>query len=86
MKETVEEQSRCWENLIEKQQAEEKQLNNQQVEQQCITFQQLLLEAQKQRKKDIEARQKKLDFPFRIDNPKPYFFLSIFLFIERQIN
>ena len=45
--------------MIERQQTEEKQLNNERVEQQCICFQQLLMEAQKQRKKDIELRQKK---------------------------
>lgn len=59
IKEMVEEQSRLWANLIERQQNEEKLLNNEHVEQQCIHFQQLLQEAQKQRKKDIEARQKK---------------------------
>jgi hypothetical protein len=59
MKEIVEEQSRLWANLIERQQNEEKQLNNEHVEQQCVYFQQLLQEAQKLRKKDIEARQKK---------------------------
>ena len=59
IKETVDEQSKAWASLIERQQNEEKQLNNEQVEQQCVCFQQLLLEAQKQRKKDIELRQKK---------------------------
>lgn len=59
MQELVKEQSVAWAKLIEKQQNEEKQLNNEQVEQQCFQFQQLLLEAQKQRKKDIELRQKK---------------------------
>ena len=59
MKELVEEQSRVWANLIERQQTEDKQLNNEHVEQQCVHFQQLLQEAQKQRKKEIEARQKK---------------------------
>lgn len=59
MKELVDEQTKSWANLIERQQAEEKQLNNEQVEQQCICFQQLLQEAQKQRKKDIELKHKK---------------------------
>lgn len=59
IKETVDEQTKSWANLIERQQTEEKQLNNERVEQQCICFQQLLMEAQKQRKKDIELRQKK---------------------------
>lgn len=59
MKEIIDEQSKLWANLIERQQNEEKQLNNEQVEHQCQTFQQLLMEAQKQRKKDIEIRQKK---------------------------
>jgi hypothetical protein len=59
MKEIIDEQSKLWANLIERQQTEEKQLNNEQVEHQCQTFQQLLMEAQKQRKKDIEIRQKK---------------------------
>lgn len=58
MKDTVQEQSRLWANLIERQQNEEKQLNNEHVEQQCVQLLQLLQEAQKQRKKDIEARQK----------------------------
>ena len=52
----VEEQNRLWASLLERQQSEEKQLNNEQVEQQCVQFQLLLAEAQKQRKKDIEAR------------------------------
>jgi hypothetical protein len=55
----VDEQSRLWANLIERQQSEEKQLNNEHVDQQCVNFQQLLQDAQKQRKKDIESRQKK---------------------------
>lgn len=59
LKEIVEEQSRAWATLIERQQLEEKQLNNDHVEQQCVTFQQLLLEAQKTRKKEIEIRQNK---------------------------
>jgi hypothetical protein len=59
MKEIVDEQSRLWASLIERQQTEEKQLNSEHVEQQCINFQLLLQEAQKQRKKDIESRQKK---------------------------
>jgi phosphatidylinositol phospholipase C beta len=59
LKEMVDEQSRLWANLIERQQSEEKQLNNEHVEQQCVNFQQLLQDAQKQRKKDIESRQKK---------------------------
>lgn len=59
MKELVQEQSHLWAKLIEKQQNEEKALNNEQVEQQCVQFQQLLIDAQKQRKKDIEIRQKK---------------------------
>ena len=59
LKEIVEEQSRAWAALIERQQVEEKQLNNEHVEQQCVTFQQLLLDAQKTRKKEIEIRQNK---------------------------
>lgn len=59
MKEVVEEHSRLWANLIEKQQGEEKQLNCEHVEQQCQQLQLLLQEAQKQRKKDVENRQKK---------------------------
>ncbi len=60
MKELVQKQSQLWAELIEKQQNEEKQLNNEHVEQQCLQFQQLLIDAQKQRKKDVEIRQKKL--------------------------
>lgn len=60
MKELVQEQSQLWAKLIEKQQNEEKQLNNEHVEQQCAQFVQLLSDAQKQRKKDLEIRQKKL--------------------------
>jgi len=59
MKQLVDEQSKHWANLIEKQQIEEKHLNNEHVEQQCACFNQLLIEAQKQRKKVIEARQKR---------------------------
>ena len=59
LKEVVEEQTRAWASLIERQQAEEKQLNNEHVEHQCINFQQLLLEVQKTRKKEIEMRQNK---------------------------
>ncbi|CAF0707706.1 unnamed protein product [Brachionus calyciflorus] len=59
MKDMVQEQSRLWANLIERQQNEEKQLNNEHVEQQCVQLVQLLQECQKQRKKDIEAKQKK---------------------------
>jgi phosphatidylinositol phospholipase C, beta len=59
IKETVDEQTKSWASLVERQQVEVKQLNNERVEQQCICFQQLLMEAQKQRKKDIELRQKK---------------------------
>lgn len=59
MKEIVDEQTRIWASLIEKQQMEEKQLNNEQVDQQCVCFQQLLIEAQKQRKKDLELKQKR---------------------------
>ncbi len=55
----VEEQTRLWASLIERQQTEEKQLNNEHVEQQCVQFQQILCEAQKQRKKEIESRQNK---------------------------
>jgi hypothetical protein len=59
LKDIVEEQTRAWAALIERQQAEEKQLNNEHVDQQCLHFQQLLLEAQKTRKKEIEIRQNK---------------------------
>ncbi len=59
LKECVEEQTKMWAALIERQQAEEQQLNNEHVDQQCFTFQVLLTEAQKQRKKDIESRQNK---------------------------
>jgi phosphatidylinositol phospholipase C, beta len=59
LKEVVEEQTRAWATLIERQQTEEKQLNNEHVDQQCIIFQQLLMEAQKTRKKEIEIRQNK---------------------------
>lgn len=59
MKEIIEEQSRAWANLLERQQSDEKALNNEHVEQQCNNFQQLLVEAQKQRKKDIESKQNK---------------------------
>ena len=59
MKEIIEEQSRAWANLLERQQSDEKALNNEHVEQQCVNFQQLLIEAQKQRKKDIESKQNK---------------------------
>lgn len=59
MKEIIEEQSRAWANLLERQQSDEKALNNEHVEQQCGNFQQLLVEAQKQRKKDIESKQNK---------------------------
>lgn len=59
MKEMVQKQSQLWAELIEKQQNEEKQLNNEHVEQQCQQFVQLLIDAQKQRKKDVEIRQKK---------------------------
>jgi hypothetical protein len=59
MKEIIEDQSKSWANLLERQQADEKALNNEHVEQQCVCFQQLLIEAQKQRKKDIESRQNK---------------------------
>lgn len=59
MKEMVQKQSQLWAELIEKQQNEEKQLNNEHVEQQCQQFLALLIDAQKQRKKDVEIRQKK---------------------------
>jgi phosphatidylinositol phospholipase C beta len=59
IKETVDDQSKSWAALIERQRNEQKLLNNEQVEQQCACFQTLLLEAQKQRKKDLEMRQKK---------------------------
>ena len=59
IKEISDEQAKAWASLIERQQNEEKQLNNERVEQQCACFLQLLTEAQKQRKKDIELRQKK---------------------------
>ncbi len=66
MKELVDDQTKSWANMIEKQQSEEKHLNNEHVEQQCACFQQLLQEAQKQRKKEIEIKQKKLAFFFFI--------------------
>lgn len=59
LKDIVDEQTKAWAALIERQQTEEKQLNNEHVEQQCYNFQHLLTEAQKQRKKDIESRQNK---------------------------
>lgn len=59
MKELVQKQSQLWAELIEKQHNEEKQLNNEHVEQQCQQFLQLLVDAQKQRKKEVEIRQKK---------------------------
>ena len=59
IKEISDEQSKAWASLIERQQNEEKQLNNERVEQQCACFLQLLSEAQKQRKKDMELRHKK---------------------------
>lgn len=55
----VQKQSQLWAELIEKQQNEEKQLNNEHVEQQCQQFLALLIDVQKQRKKDVEIRQKK---------------------------
>ncbi len=61
MKDIVDDQTKIWATLIERQQTEDKQLNNEQVEQQCLCFQQLLIEAQKQRKKDMELRQKKFN-------------------------
>lgn len=59
LKDVVEEQTRAWAALLERQQLEEKQLNNEHVDQQCVIFQQLLLDAQKTRKKEIEIRQNK---------------------------
>lgn len=59
LKEIIDEQSKLWAALLERQQAEEKNLNNEQVENQCFQFQQLLIDAQKQRKKEIESRQNK---------------------------
>lgn len=59
IRELVQEQSQLWAKLIEKQQNGEKQLNNEHVEQQCQQMHQLLIDAQKQRKKDAEIRQKK---------------------------
>ena len=59
LKEMVDEQSRAWSALLERQKAEEKQLNVEQMEQQCACLQQLLADAQKQRRKDVEAKQKK---------------------------
>ena len=55
----MDEQACAYTALRERQQSEEKNLNSEQVEQQCFQFQQLLVEAQKQRKKDIELRQNK---------------------------
>ena len=54
--ELVEEQTRAWVALVDRQQQEEKQLNNEHIDQQCNIFEQLLVEAQKQRKKLIDQR------------------------------
>ena len=57
--ELVEEQTRMWVALVERQTNEEKQLNNDHIDQQCNIFEQLLGEAQKQRIKFIEQKQTK---------------------------
>jgi hypothetical protein len=53
----VDQQEKLWNGLLEKHQTDEKQMNNDHVEQQCLTFDVLLVEAQKERKKQVEARQ-----------------------------
>ena len=55
----VDEQTRTWVALVERQTQEEKQLNNEHIDQQCSIFEQLLVEAQKQRVKFIEQKQNK---------------------------
>ena len=57
--ELVDEQTKMWVALVDKQTQEEKQLNNEHIDQQCSIFDQLLVEAQKQRLKLVEQRQNK---------------------------
>ena len=51
------EQEKLWNALLEKHQIDEKQLEAEHVEHQCASYDALLVDAQKERKKQIEAKQ-----------------------------
>lgn len=68
--ELVEEQTRIWVALVERQVQEEKQLNKDHIDQQCNSFEQLLVEAQKQRVKFIEQKQTKEVYQLQANQAK----------------